>query len=223
MIASSSQHFHVLMCNGSIGSGISFPIPWSQLPSNLYQAIRIVYRALNMRDIKEKRNYFEEHGLSNSFDILKLHREDSPIITSSMEGASVPLDIIPKNVSAVGPIIMPVTPVAEQDAKLHAWLEQAPTILINLGSSIDYSRERATVMAAAIKQVLNHKKVQVLWKIKKGDEYSDDCLALLQGDIADGRVKVETWLSVDPTAILEAGHIIAMVHHGGANSYHESV
>lgn len=189
----------------------------------MYLAFRLVSKALNMKGLKEKRKYFEQHGLTDSFDILKLYRKDTPIIFPSMKGANVPLDFIPQNVSEVGPIVLSVATAAEQDSQLYAWLEQAPTVLINLGSTVEYTKPKAIAMADAIKQILDQSSVQVLWKLNKGDGYEDKDMRLLQTYVADGRLKIESWLSVDPTSLLESGHVVAFVHHGGANCYHESV
>lgn len=38
-----------------------------------------------------------------------------------------------------------------------------------------------------------------------------------------GRFRLENWLNADPAALLEIGHIILSVHHGGSNCYHEAV
>lgn len=65
--------------------------------------------------------------------------------------------------------------------------------------------------------------MQVLWKFTKYGEYSDDLLSLLQPYINAGRLRMSRWLTVDPVSLLETGDIVASVHHGGSNCYHEAI
>lgn len=78
-------------------------------------------------------------------------------------------------------------------------------------------------MSAAIADVLSKSDVQVIWKFRKLGDYSDDALAPLTPFIESGRLRVSNWLAIDPTSMLNTGDIIASVHHGGANCYHETV
>lgn len=207
-----------------MGSGHPFPLPWSLVPSNIYQAIRFIIGVLHSPDIKAKQDYLKEHGLKKPIDFFHIHRPDVPWITQTMPGASIPVDVTPQNVSAVGPIVISVAPIQEQDPELSAWLEQRPTVFINLGSSVRYNEFRAAVMVAAIKQVLDQdSRVQVLWKMTKWGAYSDDFTLPVQEHIASGRLRLSGWLNADPPSILESGHVVAAVHHGGANCYHEAV
>jgi hypothetical protein len=38
-----------------------------------------------------------------------------------------------------------------------------------------------------------------------------------------GRLRIKKWLEVEPPTLLQGGHIVAFVHHGGAGSYHDSI
>lgn len=78
-------------------------------------------------------------------------------------------------------------------------------------------------MAAAVADVLSRSGVQVIWKFKKFSDYSDDYLSPLTPFIEKGRLKVVDWLPVDPASMLNTGDIVASVHHGGSNCYHEAV
>ena len=98
-------------------------------------------------------------------------------------------------------------------------------MLVNLGSGRIYSEDRAIEMAIALKNILTTTDVQFLWKMNKrpGDTYSDDFLADLQQEIVDGRLRISSWLPIDPAAILETGNVVLSVHHGGANCFHEAI
>lgn len=41
--------------------------------------------------------------------------------------------------------------------------------------------------------------------------------------IQNDRVKVLSWLPVEPISVLQSGRVVCMVHHGGSNSYHEAI
>lgn len=140
-----------------------------------------------------------------------------------MPECDFPLSVIPDNAVPCGPILLSSAPAAEQDPELTAWLDKAPTVLINLGSSINYDQYSATEMAKAVKTLLRKTEVQVLWKIKKRSHFQDDFLLDLEGEIKEGRLRLERWIKPDPAALLEKGSIVLSVHHGGANCYHEAV
>jgi hypothetical protein len=78
-------------------------------------------------------------------------------------------------------------------------------------------------MALALDEVFQKTNVQVLWKMMKRVEYSDDFKHPVQKYIDSDRLRITQWLTVDPYAILETGNIAAFMHHGGSNCYHEGV
>jgi hypothetical protein len=130
---------------------------------------------------------------------------------------------VPSNVVACGPIFRSSAPAADQDPELAAWLALAPTVLINLGSTVDYSLDSARELVGAIKTLLENSKLQVLWKFVKRGEYSEDVFLEVSKEIKDGRLRVEKWLGIDPAAMMETGNIVVSVHHGGANCFFEAV
>lgn len=78
-------------------------------------------------------------------------------------------------------------------------------------------------MAEALADFLSKTDVQVIWKVAKEGDYSDEYLTPLKPYIQKDRIRVSKWLAVDPVALLETGDVIASVHHGGSNCYHEAV
>lgn len=137
--------------------------------------------------------------------------------------ADFPMSIIPSNVVACGPIFLSTAPAVEQDKELATWLEKAPTVLINLGSTVNYDERAATEMARAVKELLETSGVQILWKFNKRREFPDSFLVELQEFITQGRLRLEKWIKIDPASLLETGNVVLSVHHGGANCYHEAV
>ncbi|KAJ8113148.1 hypothetical protein ONZ43_g5219 [Nemania bipapillata] len=78
-------------------------------------------------------------------------------------------------------------------------------------------------MALAIEDLLAKTKFQVLWKMAKESTIPDNYTLPAQNAIDQGRLKVTDWLTVGPASLLATGHIVAFVHHGGANCYHEAI
>lgn len=78
-------------------------------------------------------------------------------------------------------------------------------------------------MSEAVSRLLAKTNVQVLWKFKSRYTLPNAVSApSIHPDVAD-RVRTTGWLTVDPYALLETGNIVASVHHGGANCYHEAI
>ena len=170
-----------------------------------------------MPRLAEKRSYLKRHGIANPFDVTSLYHEDYLWLSPAMREADFPLSVIPPSVIHCGPIFLSVALAADQDPELTSRLE------INLGSWANYDENGALEMARAIKALLSNANVQVLWKFNKRRDYGDDFLKELREEVANGRLRLESWLKVDPASLIETGNIILSVHHGGSNSYHGAV
>lgn len=163
--------------------------------------------------------------MKNPLRLSDSHRPGmSVLISQDTAGSSIPVEFVPPNVTATGPIVVGVAPVEDQDPELAAWLARSPTVLVNLGSVLEYDAARARPMAAALRAVLERTNVQIIWKLHRAEGLDDETWRpLLEEFIANDRIRVSRWLTVDPAALLESGHIVASVHHGGANCYHEAI
>ena len=98
-------------------------------------------------------------------------------------------------------------------------------MLINLGSHVKSTEgDDAIELATAIRLILSsHPDLQIMWKLRGASTtYADHLDAILGPQLRSGQVKIAEWLNVDPAAILASGHVVAMVHHGGANSFFEA-
>ncbi|KAJ2996360.1 hypothetical protein NUW58_g990 [Xylaria curta] len=207
----------------AMGSGFPYPVPWSKIPENILLNLRFISTMMRMPEIKEKQAFLKSNGLKDPINFLQLHRPDVPWLSQTMPGASIPFDLVPQNVTCTGPMTLSLSTVADQDAELAGWLEGAPTVLVNLGSGFGYSETQAVAMAQALAKVLEDTIFQVLWKFQTEDDYDDKYMEPLAPFVNDGRVRVERWLAADPPALLESGHIITSVHHGGSGCYHEAL
>lgn len=204
----------------ALGTGFSYPVPWRQIPENLYVNFRFIYSVFFKPLSQDILAYLREKGVK-SIDLVDL-RPDALLISQTLPGASLPVGDVPANIKAVGALLLDSAPAAEQDADLVAWLRE-PTVVVNLGSLFKYGEERATIMAGAIRWVLQNTDLQVLWKMAPHAEFGDAYAAPLQEFIDQNRLKISRWLPIDTLGLLEAGRVVAFVHHGGASSYHEAV
>ncbi|ETS81666.1 hypothetical protein PFICI_06668 [Pestalotiopsis fici W106-1] len=204
----------------ALGTGFTFPVPWHRIPENLYVNLRFIYSAIFKPLSRDVMSYLRSKGVKpiELFDL----RPDALFISQTLPEASLPVTNVPANVTAVGALLLDSAPAAQQDAGLVKWL-QKPTVVVNLGSLFTYSEERAITMAAAIGWLLDHTDFQVLWKMAPHNDFGDAYAAPLQEFVKQERLKISHWLPIDTLGLLEAGNVVAFIHHGGASSYHEAV
>lgn len=211
---------HILIMR-SLGTGFSFPVPWHQIPENIYVTFRLAYNVFFNPSTGAAVAYLREHGINSGQFISP--RPDIPFITQTLPEASIPLDVVPQNVTCAGAILLDSASAMEQDSVLVEWLQKAPTVVINLGSLFKYNEERARIMALAIRIVLDRTSVQFLWKMARGSDFSDDFALPLKDYLDQGRVRIMDWLTVDTLSLLETGYVVASIHHGGSSSYNEAM
>lgn len=229
----------------SSASGFPFPIPLRNIIENVYLNVRFIYGATKTPALAAKKAALAEKGLKDPINFFGIHRSDAPWITQTTEGASIPMDFVPPNVTCAGPMVLSGAPASEQDPELAAWLKRAPTVLINLGSNVavsrlvalsrhrdrpprdanirQYDEPRATAMSLAVAEVMEKTGVQVIWKFNKHGDYGDDALSPLNPYIDGDRLRLRNWLTADPSSLLETGNIVASIHHGGSGCYHEAI
>lgn len=109
-------------------------MPLKNIPENIAMNFRFIYGFLTVPSLVEKRPFLAAKGLKDPIQFFEMAGPGIPWISMDTAGASIPLEVIPGNVTAAGPMVLSSAPVAEQDPELAAWLEKAPTVLINLGS-----------------------------------------------------------------------------------------
>lgn len=158
--------------------------------------------------------------------IQQLNKDKIVFLIPARRETEIPC-YFPGNFTLCGPILRPCSPIAEEDPELAAWLGRRPTVLVNLGSHVMYTIDVLQELMEGFRMLLDKRPdVQILWKIKpsSGAKLDDTTLPNnLRTAIAEGQVRVEPWLAVEPIDILTSGHVECMVHHGGSNSYHEAI
>jgi hypothetical protein len=129
---------------------------------------------------------------------------------------------VPPNITFGGPITLRPTPLSQSDPELLTWLEKGPTIIVQLGTHEQASAEMTRELASGLRVILDKwPDIQVLWKLKKARNLKDTLDEVLGQDVKLGRVRTEAWINADPISILDTGHIVYAVHHGGANLFFE--
>lgn len=208
-----------------MGSGFPSPVPFNLILQNIFLNFRMISSLIKMPDLSAKREFLKANGIPDPINFFGLHRPDVPWITQTTPAATIPVDVVPQNVSCAGPMVLSAAPASEQDAELVQWIQQKPTVLINLGSAFTYSISQTREMADGIRLVLeSNPDIQIVWKYRLSPNVVNfDWQAVVEPLEATQRVRATQWLSVDPSSLMETGHIVAHLTHGGAGGYHESI
>ena len=191
--------------------------------------------------VKKFMNYRKSQKLPGLPAAFNIWQKDNHYLVQSVPETDYPCHI-PRNVTGCGPILLPVSPVSKDDPNLQAWLDRAPTVLINLGTHIRMDDAMAREFASGLKIVLDRiPNLQILWKLKtsgglalpsegksgtsgfQGEGLQKESLDAISEEVSSERVKIMEWMSVSPLAVLQTGRIVLSVHHGGSNSFHEAL
>ncbi|KAL4901282.1 hypothetical protein BDW74DRAFT_181859 [Aspergillus multicolor] len=203
-------------------SGHTFPVSLKDILPNIWMQIRFIWTILKSPKMEAARTFLKAHGIKDPIN-MQMQWENVPLLSGDLPEAGLPLSYYPPNVTVCGPIVLGTSLAEQQDPELAQWLDRAPsTMLICLGSNIEYNERRARALGSAILHVLETIDTQVIWKFVKEGEYDDTWREPLQKYIDDGRLRMESWLNVDPVSLVNTGKINVWVHHGGANCYYEA-
>ncbi|KAF8555815.1 UDP-Glycosyltransferase/glycogen phosphorylase [Imleria badia] len=212
----------------ALSSGFPFPPRWWQIPLNVYLNIRLIMQfmtSVNMKQITALRRSF---GLDNTFGAKRF--PGVTYICPALTEIDFPLAVIPDEILLCGPIVMPFDPLEESDPALMKWLENGPTVMINLGSHVLSNEELAREMSRAFRILLDYhdkkggsRKIQVLWKAKPDGDIQKVIDEIIGKEIKEERIKVVAWLDAEPVSILQHPNVVCTVHHGGANSFYEGI
>ncbi|KAE8154048.1 diacylglycerol acyltransferase-domain-containing protein [Aspergillus avenaceus] len=211
------------------GTGFPYPLPPHLMPLNALAGIKTakMYHGSGRR--REIREWRIRHKIHGRFPFADAWRPDRFHLSPALKELDWPMDV-PENILPCGPILLPTASVEQQDPELASWLQNAPTVLVNLGTLYAPDPNVAKCIATGLKSFLDSwkgGKVQVLWKLPKHPHDEDNVYAKsiepLQKEMDEGSVRISPWFSVEPMAMLQTGQIVCSVHHGGANSWYEAI
>ena len=207
----------------SVSSGYPFPLPWYYIPLNIYLFIRIIFTFVFAEQLWMHGHYRRKHEIPspNQMPCLGGYFKDALYISPALPEIDLPF-VIPPNVTTCGPILSPMRPISQIDPELANWLKRGPTIVISLGTHAMSEASDVQELASGLKIAMSQRSdLQVLWKLTS--QSKEGLLSVLDKELASGRVLIKDWLTADPLAILQSGHIVCFVHHGGANSFYEAL
>ncbi|KAK5999129.1 Glycosyltransferase sdnJ [Cladobotryum mycophilum] len=219
-------------------SGFRYPVPWYLIPANIYYLIVLIIAFRSDKNTIEVATHLQSQmgiTLRTAIDFLRGIPPNLKVIVGTLPELDFPLSVIPPHIFPCGPMIRAAPPISESDPELAGWLAQGPTILLNLGSLCKINEDRAIEMALALRTVLDKASeqswgasLQVLWKLSKIGEYKvvepgATIYHILEEELKTDRVRIVNWVQAQPISILQSGHIVCSIHHGGANSYNEAI
>ena len=190
----------------------------------------------NYRQLEIAR-YIKQHTGADVFDYRDFDTQQPrvsgvKILVANREEIEFPLQLVPKHIIPCGPIIRPTPLLADSDMDLSLWLNQGPTIYINLGTHIYWDQDLVIAMTHALSRILEvadsetYKSIhalQVLWKLNCAG-ITDALIYTKLGKYLDsGRVRITEWLDSEPASVVRHPNIAVSVSHGGANSFLEAI
>ncbi|KAH8898630.1 UDP-Glycosyltransferase/glycogen phosphorylase [Thozetella sp. PMI_491] len=234
-------------------SAMPFPLPWSLIPRNIFLNLVAAYAVLTDPGMKKTTQLLREEvddpsiSLMTAMEmgVLKAPPPGLRILVAISPDIDYPFAVLPPHVTPCGPIVRAVAPIRSVDPALYDWLGHGRTVYVNLGTHLKADPAEAREMALAFKSVLDQagaferdgaKPLQILWKIgrKPGadgakparDVYEGQwqiVVDVLQHELAVDRVRITDWVNAEPKSVLESGHVICSINHGGANSFYEAL
>ncbi|KAI9568646.1 hypothetical protein HD554DRAFT_2021909 [Boletus coccyginus] len=211
----------------ALASGFSFPLEWWQIPINIYLHIRLIMQSVTSVNIRRILALRGSLGLKNLFGIG--FQPGIRYICPAITEIDFPFSVIPEQLLLCGPIVIPFDPLEETDPALMKWLDNGPTVLVNLGSHVISNENLAREMASSFRILLDYhdqqgsQKIQVLWKVKADGDIQSVIDEVIGKEINEGKVRVVAWLNAEPISVLQHPNVICTVHHGGANSFYEGI
>lgn len=222
----------------SFGLICEYPIPWYKKPLNVYYTLVGTYIFLTNQHVNETHRLIKAETGKEALMMLEVINGNPPgipMLLSTLPELDFPLAPMPDIVTC-GPILRPTSSVEKDDPELFQWLSAGPTVMVNLGTHCQTGESAAIEMAKAFRMLFDTAEqtsklsgLRVLWKLKQPPHapYSVGAKSpvydILAKEILDDRVRIEEWISVEPGSILETGHVVCSINHGGANSWSEGV
>lgn len=95
--------------------------------------------------------------------------------------------------------------------------------VVNLGTAQSITLTVAKEIASGLKMFLGQNAdAQILWKLKMEGGIDACVTELLAKEASSRRLRIVAWLMAEPSVIVQSGHIVCSVDHGGANSFNDS-
>ncbi|KAJ0384979.1 hypothetical protein COL922a_007259 [Colletotrichum nupharicola] len=160
------------------------------------------------------------------------------VMVANSPDIEFPFDVIPDFMVPCGPITRPAAPISTEDPELAIWLGRGPTVYMNLGTHRSFDVAKATEVAYAFRSLFDAAKtshlsnLQLIWKMPRVASEGDtsgfegpwkEIKDILESEIDQDRVRIVDWITAEPKSLLQSGHVVCSVNHGGSNSFHEAI
>ena len=206
-----------------LGTGISFPVPWSDLLKNTKAAFRFLWIIVTSPKISKLNKYRNAHGLPGRLPVMDtIHTRADHVICAGVREIDFPL-VVPDFLGLYGPIVLDTTPIETADSELNRWLGRGETVVMCMGTHVYYTESRVKAVINGFLGGINHdSNTQFLWKLSEKSKFESLIEETLKDPRDKDRFKIVDWLEADPASIMKHPNVIAYIHHGGANSYFEA-
>ena len=109
------------------GAGVAFPVPWSDLPSNIMASVTLIWKMVMSPEITRLIKYRNAHGLPGWLPMASAPTCAAHIICPGIRETEFPL-VMPSNLGLYGPIVLDTTPIEDVDPDLNRWLNRGKYI-----------------------------------------------------------------------------------------------
>jgi hypothetical protein len=204
-----------------IGTGIPFPVSWSDLPKNIMAAIGLVWCMATSPKILEFKKHRQARGLPRRLPIETVLTRAVHVICPGVREIDFPL-FIPDFLGLYGPIVLDTTPIETADPELNQWLGRGETVIMCMGTHFHYAESQVkAVISGFLSAVDQNSNTQFLWKLSNSSKFESLIEDGLKNPRDKERFKIVDWFGADPASIMKHPNVIAYIHHGGANSFYE--
>ncbi|RDH25227.1 hypothetical protein M747DRAFT_320475 [Aspergillus niger ATCC 13496] len=209
-----------------ICSGFKMPMSlWDKL-RNIFLGFRFKHELEKCASLKGVNDAREARGIEGPVPFLSHEaKKSSRIILPSWPETDFPL-VVPEHMTLCGPILRRYRPMVKEDPELAHWLSKRPTVLVLMDSRFSYDGKQQIEIAKAIQKLLEQElNMQVLWKLKHVEDpaVTREIVKLLGVYIHGKRMRIAKRFVFEIMSLLMSGHVTCLVHHGGANVFHEAV
>jgi len=181
---------------------------------------RFFSRILTNPDFKELMNYRHSHGLPGMLPMGPPSvKRSAHTFCFGLPELEFPITLSPK-IGLYGPVTLDSTPLSKED-ELSKWLDGGKTLMISMGTHFSYSEAqvRNTIRGFSAGAPSAD---QLFWKLHNKAKFQHIIDEELANEQVKERFRIVDWIDVDPGEVMKHKNVIAYVHHGGANSYHEA-
>ena len=104
----------------------------------------MIYTALRAPTLSSKRAFIMEHGIPEPVMMTNINRPGDHWIMPSLPELEYPMEV-PSTLATCGPIYLSSAQIYDQDRELAEWLKKRPTILVNLGTHVNWDDAMAAL------------------------------------------------------------------------------